>query len=134
MATQDMYIHLTSANSTNSDDGTQVTSSNSALPEAMRISFTADGSTYIYDPGMSGGSISSGSGKVFGLPDSSAMVANNDNGMFYLTEGVDKAVEVHIWLEGTDAACTDALRSADYAIKLRFIGTDKDNNLLDDGA
>ena len=45
---------------------------------------------------------------------------------------MSKPVKVRIWLEGTDENCTDELRSADYQIQLRFIGTDEDGNLLED--
>lgn len=38
---------------------------------------------------------------------------------------------VHIWLEGTDEACTDQLRGADYSIQMRFVGTDEAGNELD---
>lgn len=46
--------------------------------------------------------------------------------MFSLKEGQDKAVKVHIWLEGTDPRCTDALKKARYSIRMRFTGTDMD--------
>ena len=53
MAEKDMLVHLTSANSKDGEsDGTAVTSKQEKLPEAMRISFTADGKTWVYDPGM----------------------------------------------------------------------------------
>lgn len=127
MAAKDMIVHLSSANSDdNTSDGTLVSSSNSALPPSMRISFTADGITYIYDPGM--GDTSSGGDlyKTFGLADAASMVLNDNNAMFSLKEGQNKEVLVHIWMEGTDPACTDELKSADYSIRLRFSGTDMD--------
>ena len=52
MATEDMLVHLTSQGEKGSGGGTKITSSKPQLAEAMRISFTADGVTYIYDPGM----------------------------------------------------------------------------------
>ena len=43
MAEKDMLVHLTSADSSDgADDGTAIVSQNTALPQAMRISFTAD--------------------------------------------------------------------------------------------
>ncbi|MBU5480519.1 hypothetical protein [Blautia sp. MSJ-19] len=123
MAAKDMIVHLTSGDSSSgAGDGTAVTSQNSALPEAMRISFAADGTTWIFDPGMGSGSSTQGSARTFGLPDASAMKINDDNAMFSLKEGVDKEVKVHIWMEGTDPACTDELRGSDYSIRLRFTG------------
>ena len=52
------------------------------------------------------------------------MELTDANAMFSLAAGQDKEVVVHIWLEGTDPACTDELKSADYAIRMRFTGTD----------
>lgn len=124
MAEKDMLIHLTSANSSGAADGTAVMSANSALPASMRISFTADGKTWIYDPGMDSTSTTEGNAKTFGLPGADAMKINNDNAMFSLKEGVDKKVEVHIWMEGTDPDCTDELKGSDYSIRLRFTGDD----------
>ena len=44
MAEKDMLVHLTSANSSaQAQDGTEISSGVSSLPESMRISFTADG-------------------------------------------------------------------------------------------
>ena len=123
MAEKDMVVHLTSANSSESStDGTAVLSETAGLPEAMRISFAADNQTWIYDPGMGSVSVTNSNEKTFGLPDAAQMKTDEDNSMFFLKAGVDKAVEVHIWLEGTDPACTDALKEADYAIRLRFTG------------
>jgi hypothetical protein len=131
MATQDMLVHLTSANTAGAEDGTLVSSSSAALPSAMRISFTAGGAYSIYDPGAAAGSVSSTGGKTFGLANAASMTLGSDNALFWLQEGVDLPVQVSIWLEGSDEACTDALRSADYSIRLRFIGTDANNNLLE---
>ena len=131
MAAKDMIVHLTSANSeSGAEDGTAVMSENNALPASMRISFTADGTTWIYDPGMEGTSTTEGSAKTFGLPGADAMNINNDNAMFSLKEGVNKEVKVHIWMEGTDPACTDELKGSDYSIRLRFTGdkTDEQNS------
>jgi hypothetical protein len=131
MAAEDMVVHLTSASTAGASDGTAITSSTSALPSAMRISFTADGVTYVYDPGLGDTSGQESYGKTFGLADSSQMVLSGDNALFSLQAQVDKPVVVHIWLEGTDENCTDGLRGADYSIRLRFVGTDEENNLLD---
>ncbi len=126
MAAADMVVHLTSADSSSgAGDGTEVTSENAALPASMRISFAADGKTWIYDPGMGNISVTEGNTTTFGLPEKSVMELNDDNAMFSMKEGVNKEVKVHIWMEGTDPACTDGLKGADYAIRLRFTGTDE---------
>lgn len=131
MATQDMIVHLSSANSRDQNDGTSISSANSALPAAMRISFTIGNRTHVYDPGMGNTSAASGNAKVFGLPSAENMTYNSGNELFSLKADTDQPVLVHVWLEGTDEACTDVLRGADYSIQLRFMGTDEDGNELD---
>lgn len=130
MATQDMIVHLTSADSEAGGDGTQVSSENAGVPEAIRISFTAE-DTSIYDPGMGGGSTQGDAGRTFGLPAGNAITYNDDNALFPLTAYEDKPVILRVWLEGNDEACTDAIRKADYKIRLRFVGTDEYGNLLE---
>ena len=130
MATQDMIVHLTSADSEAGGDGTQVSSENAGVPEAIRISFTAE-DTSIYDPGMGGGSTQGDAGRTFGLPAGNAITYNDDNALFPLKAYEDKPVILRVWLEGNDEACTDAIRKADYKIRLRFVGTDENGNLLE---
>ncbi|MDY3224495.1 MAG: hypothetical protein SOW84_01295 [Candidatus Faecousia sp.] len=127
MATEDMVVHLTSAGG----DGTRIESPTAALPKAMRLSFTAE-QTSIYDPGLGDTTSQSAAGRTFGLPEGGAMTYHDGNALFSLKAGVDKPVVMRVWLEGTDEACTDALRGADYSIRLRFIGTDENGNLLED--
>lgn len=131
MATKDMLVHLTSASSQGQTDGTGITSSNASLPPAMRISFTVDGHTYVYDPGMGDGATKNGNATTFGLNDGDHMILNDNNQLFWLTKDVNKPVILRVWLEGTDPECTDNLRKADYSISLRFVGTDQDHNILD---
>ena len=88
----------------------------------MRISFTADGQTWIYDQGMGDTRSVANNMITFGLPSAGNMKLNSNNGMFSLKKKVDKPVLVHIWMEGTDLACTDSLKAADYAIRMRFTG------------
>lgn len=130
MATENMLVHLTSVGTTDGA-GTAVSSSNAALPNAMRISFSTGGSTYVYDPGMGDAAVEKGKLKTMGLPEAAEMVLSEKNQMFWLVKNQDKAVTVRIWLEGTDEACTDKLRKADYAISLRFVGTDENHQILD---
>ena len=127
MSTEDMIVHLTSAG----EDGTLVTSSLAALPSALRLSFTAE-QTSIYDPGMADKWEDSPAGKIFGLPPGDSITYHEGNTLFSLKAGVDKPVILRLWLEGTDEACTDDLRDMDYSIRLRFVGTDENGNLLED--
>ncbi len=129
MAEKDMVVHLTSANSSDTaEDGTLVSSGNSQLPQAMRISFSTDDQNWVYDPGMGDSLQNSGNLRSFGLNSPSEMRISDNNALFSLKQGQDKAVVVHIWMEGTDEACTDELQLADYSIRLRFTGTDEEGN------
>lgn len=130
MAGEDMIVHLTSANSDGQEDGTKVTSENEQMAQAMRISFTAGNRTAVYQPGNAVGNSSESGLKTFGLPSAENMVYNDKNALFSLKAYQDLPVTVHVWLEGTDEACTDALRGADYSIQLRFEGTDENNQTL----
>lgn len=121
MGTKDMEVHLTSENSDEAEDGTLVQGMNGAdaIAQALRISFTADDATAIYQPqGTSEG--------TFTLASAAQMQYNDTNLLFMLTADTDKEVTVRVWLEGTDAACTDDLRGSDYQIRLRFQGTGPD--------
>lgn len=131
MATTDMYVHLTTENSEGQTDGTMITSKNDNLPQAMRIAFATEEGIFVYDPGMENRSIDTKEAKIFGLENSSKMQLNDDNKLFYLPKDTDVPVTVRIWLEGTDELCTDDLRKADYSIRLRFVGTDENNEILD---
>lgn len=130
MASEDMVVHLTSANSKDAEDGTRIVSKTQGLADAMRISFTDGDRTAVFDPG---GEVE-GSGQknqIFGLPSADSMVYNNANALFSLKANQDLPILVHVWLEGTDEACTDELRGAEYSIRLRFEGTDEENRPLD---
>ena len=129
-ATSDMYVHLTSANGSGEKDGTSISSSNRDLPGAMRISFTIGQKTYVYEPDRSKAETIGGI-TYFGLPASEKMELNDDNNLFFLPKETNQPVQVRVWLEGTDPACDDGLRAADYRIRLRFIGTDENNRILD---
>lgn len=131
MATRDMIVHLTSAGS-RGQDGTAIASGITGLPEAMRISFTTDGNTWVYDPGLGAASQAVNGARIFGLPASQAMVYNADNAMFSLKKDENKSVVVHVWMEGTDEACNDDLKGADYSVTLRFEGTDENHQLFEE--
>ncbi len=130
IAQEDMVVHLTSEDE-EGQKGTRITSGNPRLASAMRISFSTGEETYIYDPGMGNASRIQDGIKYFGLPDGESMEYSEDNAMFRLKAGVDMPVTVHIWLEGTDENCRDDLKGADYAVALKFMGTDEDNKPLD---
>lgn len=131
MATEDMIVHLTSASSSGGSDGTRVESQRQGVPDAMRISFT-EAEVSVYDPGMGDTSTPIDGGKQFGLPSGGNVTYNDGNALFSLKANEDKPVVVRVWLEGTDPACNDSIRNADFKIWLRFIGTDENGNPLID--
>ena len=131
MTTKDMTVHLTSANSATKADGTLISSKLRNLPPAMRISFTVEDETMIYDPGAGDTRVKSGENTIFGLPIAENMQYNDNNALFDIEKYHDVPVVVHVWLEGTDELCTNELIEGDYAIQLRFVGTDMDGNVLE---
>ncbi len=118
----DSVVRLTGQAGSNGAAGTAFLSTASdALPLAMRMSFTADGQTWIFDPNASVSASTSGNVTTFGLDTAEATEANN---MFSLAAGQDKSVVVRIWLEGSDANCTNVVKGADYSVSMRFHGVD----------
>lgn len=109
MAMSDMDVHLTGKDGRNGKQGTKITSKNPKLAGAMRISFTADGRTYIYDPGKTA-----------------------EMKLFSLEQEKDKEVIVRIWLEGTDENCTSDIQGSDYSISMRFVGTDENGKVIEE--
>lgn len=133
MSQDDMLVHLTSAPGSDGAPGTLLSSETEGLSQAMRVSFTAGGTTRIYDPGLGNARETAGAGTViFGLASGSGMVYNADNTLFPLTDQTDQPVVVRLWLEGTDEACTNALKGAEYTLELRFEGTDNEYHLFSD--
>lgn len=118
----DSIVRLTGQAGTDGAAGTAFLSTSSdALPLAMRMSFTADGQTWIYDPNAGVSASANGQATTFGLDAAAATEASN---MFTLAAEQDKSVVVRIWLEGTDANCTNVVKGADYSVSMRFQGVD----------
>ena len=130
MAGEDMIVHLTSANSEGKEDGTLVSSQPEEMVQTLRISFTAADRINIYSPGGIRTEAPQGTG-IFTLPSADEMVYNDSNALFSLNAYEDFPVVVHIWMEGTDEACTDELRGAEYSVRMRFEGTDEENRPID---
>ncbi len=117
-AAKSMYVHL-SKDTLNGELGTQVWG-DKGIEQALRLSFSVDGSSKIYEPhGQSQG--------TFTFSHLPQMEYTEENTLFYIEEGVDKEVILRIWIEGNDPQCTDELREALYHIRLCFIGTDENN-------
>lgn len=122
MSLEDVVVRLTGETGSDGAAGTQFSSNVDGLPLAMRMSFTCDGQTWVYDPNLPATASSSGAATVFGLSQSAATDASN---MFNLMAEVDKSTIVRIWLEGTDPNCTNMLKGADYSISMRFEGVEE---------
>ena len=120
MSSADVRVRLTGQDGDDGASGTRFSSDTQGMASAMRMSFTADGQTWVYNPNGGGGS--SGSATVFGL-DSGAATAASD--MFDLIANTDKPVTVRIWLEGTDPNCTNMLKGANYSVSMRFEGIEE---------
>ncbi|MBQ7566516.1 MAG: hypothetical protein IJT18_05290 [Oscillospiraceae bacterium] len=131
IANEDLIVHLTADNSLNADDGTRISSSRPTLPRSMRISFDSGDSIAVYDPGMGDSATTNGKIKNFGLQTPPVSVYNQNSVLFSLKKDTDKLVILRIWMEGTDEACTDELKNADFRIQLRFDGTDENGGRLD---
>ena len=119
MAQDDLTVRLTGQDGKDGAAGTRFSSSVDGMASAMRMSFTADGQTWVYNP--NGGSGSGGGAAVFGLGTGEADASSN---MFGLAANTDKPVTVRIWLEGTDPNCTNILKGADYQVSMRFVGVE----------
>ena len=119
----DSVVRLTGQAGQDGAAGTAFSSSASTtLPLAMRMSFTADGKTWIYNPNSAAGAAStSGQATTFGLDANAAAEASS---MFSLAAEQDKSVIVRIWLEGTDGNCTNMVKGADYSVSMRFQGVE----------
>lgn len=123
MSQDDLTVRLTAEDGKDGAAGTRFSSGVDGMAAAMRMSFTADGHTWVYDPGMGASATSSGSATVFGLSDGAAGANSN---MFSLAANTDKPVTVRIWLEGTDENCTNMLKGADYSVSMRFQGVEEE--------
>ncbi len=120
----DCVVRLTGQAGDNGAAGTAFTSASaSSLPLAMRMSFTADGRTWIYNPNSTLSATSSAQVTTFGLDTNRATAASN---MFSLAAEQDKSVIVRIWLEGTDANCTNMVKGSDYSVSMRFEGVESE--------
>ena len=122
MSANDVTVRLTGQDGTDGAPGTAFSSNVEGLPLAMRMSFSTDGQTWVYDPNAGTTASSNASAVLFGLDSGQATA---DSNMFDLVANQDKSVIVRIWLEGTDANCTNMVKGADYSISMRFEGVDE---------
>ncbi len=124
MSREDVVVRLTGEPGQNGEAGTQFSSNVEGLPLAMRMSFTCDGQTWVYNPNSSAAATATAAGAAteFGLGSGASTDASD---MFDLAANTDKSAIVRIWLEGTDQNCTNMLKGADYSISMRFEGVEE---------
>ncbi len=122
MSREDVVVRLTGEAGEGGEAGTQFSSNVEGLPLAMRMSFSCDGQTWVYNPNSGTAAVAAGSATEFGL---GTGAATEDSNMFDLAANTDKSTIVRIWLEGTDANCTNMLKGADYSISMRFEGVEE---------
>lgn len=134
IASEDMWVHLTSENSTEGGepDGTAVLTTSAGtkaeIVECVRVSFTADGATRIYEPNK-GAAVASQT--TFDIGDADNMVYSDETRLFELTANESKEVIVRVWIEGEDPQCDDDVASSDLDVRLCFKGTDDSNSVLE---
>ncbi len=125
MSSKDMLVHLTGQK--DDEEATLIIADNPALVRAMRIGFYADGCFTVYDPGMEDKAENREKMRQFGISRAAEMAYSDNNVLFPMTAGQDKPVEVYIWLEGNDEECTDELKLERFSLRMKFTGTDENN-------
>jgi len=128
IATEDMWVHLTTEDSEqNGVDGTAVTSADN-LPKAevvqcTRVGFSTDTEMAVYEPHKA---TQINSLKTFDLP-AGQMVYTNDTRLFHLEQLTPTKVTIRLWVDGEDPQCDDDVQDADLSVQLGFIGCDENN-------
>ena len=132
IATEDMWVELTTEHSDiQGDEGTKVTSTSPApksdVVRCTRVGFTTESNgTAVYEPNK-GTQINSLS--TFDLP-SGTMVYSDSTRLFHLDEMTPKKVTIRLWIDGEDPECDDDVQEADLTVALSFVGCDE-NNVID---
>lgn len=128
IATEDMWVHLTTESSENAGDkGTSVTSDSPSpqneVVQCTRVGFTTESDgTAVYEPNKAG--------TVNGLNTfdiSTPMSYTDSSRLFHLTEMTPKKVTVRLWVDGEDPQCDDDVQEADLKVAMSFVGTDDQN-------
>ena len=130
IATEDMWVHLTTESTEQGeDDGTKVTTTSTG-PKAdggncVRGDFSTErNGTAIYVPNK--GTPVNGQ-TTFDLP-SGTMVYSDNTRLFHLEELTPTKVTIRLWIDGEDPQCDDDVQDAQLGVQLGFIGCDENNN------
>ena len=129
IATEDMWVHLTTESTkAGNDDGTKV-STTSTGPKAdvvncTRVDFSSDkNGTAIYEPNRT----SPVNGQsTFDLP-SGTMVYSDNTRLFHLEQLTPTKVTIRLWIDGEDPQCDDDVQESQLSVQLGFIGCDENN-------
>lgn len=129
IATEDMWVHLTTESTeVGNDDGTKVSTNSTGakvdVVNCTRVSFDAgtQGSA-IYEPNK--GTPVSGQ-TTFDLPQGT-MNYTNDTRLFHLNAMEPTKVTIRLWIDGEDPQCDDDVQEAHLAVQLGFVGCDNNN-------
>ena len=129
IATEDMWVHLTTESTDEGlDNGTRV-STDSTGPKAdvvncARVNFDAgEGGMATYEPNRES--------QITGLPTfdlpRGTMVYSDNTRLFHLNAMEPTKVTIRLWIEGEDPQCDDDVQDAHLAVQLGFIGCDENN-------
>ena len=129
IATEDMWVHLTTESTDEGlDNGTRV-STDSTGPKAdvvncARVNFDAgEGGMATYEPNRAS--------QITGLPTFDlpygTMVYSDNTRLFHLNAMEPTKVAIRLWIEGEDPQCDDDVQDAHLAVQLGFIGCDENN-------
>lgn len=129
IATEDMWVHLTTESTdAGLDNGTRV-STESTGPKAdvvncARVNFDAGvGGMATYEPNKES--------QITGLPTfdlpSGTMVYSDNTRLFHLNAMEPTKVTIRLWIEGEDPQCDDDVQDAHLSVQLGFIGCDENN-------
>ena len=129
IATEEMWVHLTTESAENQpDSGTRVSSDSPApkndVVNCMRVSYTTDSNgtaTYEHNKGAAVTALN-----TFDLP-SGTMVYSDNTRLFHLDEMKPLKVTMRLWIEGEDPQCNDDVQEADLKVQMSFVGTDNNN-------
>lgn len=129
IATEDMWVHLTTEHSDiEGDNGTYVQSDSPApkndVVNCTRVGFTTESNGTAVFENNKGAAVTSL--PTFDLP-SGTMVYSNNTRLFHLDEMTPKKVTVRLWIEGEDPECDDDVQEADLRVSLSFVGCDENN-------
>ena len=130
IATEDMWVHLTTEDTSEELTGEAGTSITSESPSPMaevvqctRVGFTTENDTATYEPNKVGQVTPLA---TFDLP-SGEMKYSDSTRLFHLNTLEPTLVTIRVWIDGEDPQCDNDVQNADLSVKLGFIGCDENN-------